>query len=376
MAKDSFNDFNLHKDILKGLYVYGFIEPSDIQTKGITAICSKKDCLIQSQSGTGKTATYLLSIFNNIIDKKNLAAIIIVPTRELAEQVYKVATSLSQFTTISINMCIGGIRQEYNKLKTSNLIIGTIGRLYHMIELKKISLNNLSMIIIDEADNLINYQMDDKLKYILTNSPEDVQLVLISATINAPIFDIIKEIMVEPIKILLKKSDIPVELIDQFYIDVGDEINKYDVLIDLYNIISTTQVIIFCNTIKKIEYLKQNLENNNFAISCIHSNNTYDERMNTINDFRQGKTRILLTSDLLSRGIDIPEVNLVICYDIPNDLDTYIHRIGRTGRYKKKGCSITLISNSNKNEMKIFDKLTSIYKIKIKPMPNDIQNYI
>jgi translation initiation factor 4A len=376
--KKSFESLNLNENLVKGIYLHGFTQPSLIQINGIESINTGKDCLLQSQSGTGKTATYLLGVLNRIeINSKN-QCIILTPTRELAEQVYEVAIKLSKMTKITIQKSVGGtdIRSLQNDLKTSNLIIGTLGRIHHMITDKIISMHSLRILVLDEADEILTDGITDKLNFIFEKIPSGIQSILISATLNTNVFAVSKKILHDPIKILLKNSEVAVELISQFYIEVDTEDLKFDTIMDLYGITSTAQTIIFCNTIRKVEWLKENLEKNNFTITCIHSKMNQQERDSIVKEFREGKTRLLLTTDLLSRGIDIPDVNLVVNYDLPANKETYIHRIGRCGRFGKKGVSISLVKVDDQFDIKNLQRMKQIYKINIKEMPNDIEKYL
>lgn len=374
----NFEGLNLNEDLIKGIYLHGFTQPSPIQIKGIESINTGKDCLLQSQSGTGKTATYLLGVLNRIEKNNKNQCIILTPTRELADQVYTVATELSKKTTITIEKCIGGTNIQGSKaeLKTANLIIGTLGRIYHMITDKVISLHSLKILVLDEADEILTDGINDKLNFIFEKIPSGIQSILISATLNTNVFTVSKKLLHDPIKILLKNSEVAVELISQFYIEVDTEDLKFDTLLDLYGITSTSQTIIFCNTIRKVDWLKENLEKNNFTITCIHSKMVQAERETIVKNFRDGKTRILLTTDLLSRGIDIPDVNLVVNYDLPPNKETYIHRIGRCGRFGKKGVSISMVKVDDQSDIKNLQKMKQIYKIDIKEMPEDIDKYL
>jgi superfamily II DNA/RNA helicase len=373
---DNFDNLNLNEDILKSVYLYGFKAPSKIQIKGIESINTGKDCILQSQSGTGKTATYLLGVINNL--DINKISIIITPTRELAEQVFNVATNLSKYTKYNIIKAIGGtnINELRANIGKANLIIGTLGRIYHMIIEKRININKLKIIVLDEVDEQLTNGINEKLKLIFTSIPINIQIILISATMSMNVFNFSKEYMFEPIKILLKNNEVMLDLISQFYLDVEVEENKFDTLIDLYNIISTSQTIIFCNTINKIEWLEQNLKSNNFTASTIHSNMEQNMRDIIIKDFREGNIRILITTDLLSRGIDISDVNMVINYDIPINKECYVHRIGRTGRFNKKGVAITLVKMQDNSDVKTYNRLKHYYKIDIKEMPPDINIYL
>jgi superfamily II DNA/RNA helicase len=377
----SFEGLNLNEMLIKGVYLYGFTQPSSIQIKGIESINTGKDCLLQSQSGTGKTATYLLGVLNRIEDNDKTQAIILAPTRELCNQIYDVAVGLTQKTKIKIQKSVGGtnIGETKQSLRSANVIIGTLGRLHHMIMEKTIHLHSLKILVMDEADDLLTDGITDKLSYILQKVPTGIQSILISATMNPNVFNESKKILHDPLKVLLKNSEVVVDLISQFYLDVESEELKFETLLDLYNLLSTSQVIIFCNTVKKVDWLKENLEKQNFTITCIHSKMTQQERDNIIKEFRDGKTRLLLTTDLLSRGIDIPQVNLVVNYDLPeggNAKETYIHRIGRCGRFGKKGVSISMVKSEDQSDIKTLQKMKQIFKMDIKEMPDDIEKYL
>ena len=300
------------------------------------------------------------------------------PTRELATQVFDVANKLSKYTNYKITKCTGGtdINQNRNELKTASVVIGTIGRIYHMINEKKINIHKIKFIVLDEADDMLSDGISDNLKDTFEKAPSGIQVILISATISPNVFYASKQFMHDPIKILLKNNEVIVNLISQFYLDIETEEEKFDTLLDLYNLVSTSQAIIFCNTIRKVEWLEQNLKQSNFPITVIHSNMTQAERDITVKDFRDGKTRLLLTTDLLSRGIDIPQVNMVINYDLPPNKETYVHRIGRCGRFDKKGVAITMVIMNDPTDVKTFNKMKHFYKIDIKEMPESIENFL
>jgi ATP-dependent RNA helicase len=370
----NFDTMNIKPDILKGLYLYGFKKPSDIQIRGITNINTGRDCIIQSQSGTGKTATYLLGIINNI-DEATGRALIITPTRELAKQVYDVATSICKYSNIKISLCVGGTEiTSYH----DNIIIGTVGRILHMTTIKKLDITKLTVLVIDEADNMLNENENDNhdLEHIMKIIPVKCQKILISATLTHHVFQFTDRIMTDPAKILLKNINVAVDIISQFYVDVEVEENKFEVLIDLYNLISTTQAIIFCNTISKVMWLAENLGSKNFPITTIHGKMSQTERNDIVQEFRDGKTRLLLTTDLLARGIDVPQVNLVVCYDLPPDKETYIHRIGRCGRFGKKGVSISFIKMTDPYDTKLLGRMKHSYKIDINEIPDNIDTYL
>lgn len=371
-----FSNLGIKDELLKGLFVYGFKNPSPIQVKGIKAINTGNDCILQSQSGTGKTGTYLLGIMNNInINEKSL---IISPTRELAKQIFNVAQEIAKYSKLNVGIFIGGtnIVDDIKNIKECNIIIGTIGRINHLFQKKKFMYNSVKIFVCDEADNIFDNNTNKDIYKIISSINTKTQKILISATLNNYVFSISEKFLDNPVKILLKKSEIAVDLISQFYIDTEVEEYKFDVFLDLYNIISTTQAIIFCNTIRTVEWLSKELIDKNFAITAIHSKMSQDDRNIIVSDFRDGKTRLLLTTDLLARGIDVPQVNLVINYDLPINKETYIHRIGRCGRFGKKGVSISMVKMNDSNEVKILNRMKNYYNININELPEDIETYI
>jgi superfamily II DNA/RNA helicase len=245
-----------------------------------------------------------------------------------------------------------------------------------MIKEKRLNIHFIKLLALDEVDEMFSDGINDKIDFIFDKCPVGIQCIMISATMSPNVFSISKKFMHEPIKVLLKNSEVAVDLISQYYLNVEREELKFETLMDLYSLISTYQAIIFCNTIRKVDYLRENLINNNFEITCIHGKMDQNERNSVIQDFREGKTRILLTTDLLSRGIDIPQVNLVINYDLPESKETYIHRIGRCGRFDKKGIAITMIKMEDPSDVKIFNKMKHFYRMNIEELPDNIDKLL
>ncbi|VVU95083.1 DEAD/DEAH box helicase [seawater metagenome] len=375
-----FEDLNLSDDLLKGVYAYGFEKPSEIQKKGIQAIQSGRDCIVQAQSGTGKTATFLLGGLS-IIDtsKKCCQVLVACPTRELATQIYNVLDNISKYTGITKTFCIGGtsMNKSLSDIKKgAQIIIGTPGRIYHMIEDNHLDLEHLKAMVMDEADDMLSLGFTEKIYDILKSLPEEVQVCLLSATMPRQVFDVTKNFMRNPFKILLKKDQLTLEGIKQFYIDTEVEEFKFDILLDLYSIINASQAIIYCNTIRKVDWLAKNLLEKDFPIAYIHGKLSQEERNGVVKDFRMGKTRLLLTTDLLARGIDIQQVSLVINYDLPSNKDNYIHRIGRSGRFGRKGVAINLVKMSDEGEMRLFTGIKRYFHTEIEEMPEEISMYL
>lgn len=374
----NFESLNLNENLLKGVYSYGFKSPSPIQINGINLILKNKDCIIQSNSGTGKTATYLLGVLNKLVNNNTCNGIIITPTRELALQVYTVASELSKYSNYKIIKCIGGtdIKENIINLKNCNLVIGTLGRIHHLINNNYLKTNNVKFIILDEVDDLVATSINQDIIYIFSKISKESQKILISATITVNVFNLSKKYLIDPATILLTNNEMVVNLISQFYIEISDEEQKYETLLDLYNLVSTSQAIIFCNTIETVLLLEKKLTDDNFSITTIHSNMSQIDRNKVMDNFRTGNTRILLTSDLLSRGIDIPTVNMVINYELPYKVETYLHRIGRCGRFDKKGIAINIIKSNDNYANKIIYKLNNEYNMNISNLPVDLEPYL
>ena len=375
---DSFEhpDLNLRDEILNGIYSYGFEKPSQIQRVAIKPIIDKEDIVIQSHSGTGKTATFIIGLLNHINENlKEPQAIIISNTRELADQTFKVCNSLSHFTKIKSNLCIGGDMQfkYYSDSLKDHIIIGTPGRISDLINKNIINTSNIKIIVVDEADDVLSNSFIKQVKKIFTKLPEETQVVLISATIPnemSALFDVI----LKPnfITILVKDNELTLDGIKQYYINI-DEQSKIEALMDLYKFISIGQAIVYCNKKYKADELKQLLENNNYSVSILHGDMIQKEREGIMDEFRKGKTRILITTDILSRGIDVQQVSLVINYDMPKYPQTYIHRIGRSGRYGRKGSAINFVTKKEKN---ILNFIRKIYNTEIIPLPNNVSELL
>ncbi len=377
---NGFEDLELSDNLLKGIFAYGFEKPSDIQKKGIQAIKLKRDCIIQAQSGTGKTATFLLGSLSLIdVEEKYCQSLVISPTRELATQIYNVLKQISKYTNISNASCIGGTSMKksiYDIKKGAQIVVGTPGRIFHMIEDNCLDVSKLKIIVMDEADDILSLGFTEKIYDILKSLPDNVQVCLLSATMPRQVFEVTRNFMRDPIKILLKKDQLTLEGIKQFYIDTELEDYKFDALLDLYSIINASQAIIYCNTIRKVDWLAKNLLEKDFPIAYIHGKLSQEERNNVVRDFRIGKTRLLLTTDLLARGIDIQQVSLVINYDLPSNKDNYIHRIGRSGRFGRKGVAINLVKMNDEGEIKTFENLKKYFHTDIEEMPENISKYL
>ena len=357
---ESFDDLDIKDNLLRGIYGNGYETPSAIQQKAIKPIIDGCDIIAQAQSGTGKTATFSIGLLHKIDEtKKETQAIILAHTRELALQIESVIKKLSEYMNVSINLSVGGttVRNNIDELlKNPQIVIGTPGRVLDMINKKALDTRDLKIMILDEADEMLSKIFSNQIYDIFRFLPNNIQVGLFSATMTPDFFRISKCFMRNPVKILVKDEDLTLEGIKQFYINLEHNEFKYETLCDLYDLCSVSQTIIYCNSRTMVEELYRRLCEDNFSCVCMHGELSQDERNKIMSEFRNGTSRILISTDLLSRGIDIQQVSLVINYDIPNNIESYIHRIGRSGRYGRKGTSINFLTRYDIKKMKDIEE--------------------
>ena len=374
----TFDDIGLKDSILRGIYGYGFENPSPIQKLAIKPMIEGRDMITQSHSGTGKTGTFIIGILSNVDEKiDETQAIVVAPTRELANQIYEVYQNLSRYTKITGCLCIGGTlqnRYNYNKKNTEHIIIGTPGRVSDLINRGIIRSECIKMVVIDEADDVLSSSFKKQNEKIFTSVPKTAQICLFSATIPDEMFGLTEKLLNKPLKILVKEEELTLEGIKQYYVYIGSNDRfKFDTMCDLYNRISVGQTMIYCNKRYVVEELSDKFKSLNFSVSQIHGEMRQKERQSVMKDFRSGNSRILISTDVLSRGIDVQQVSLVINYDVPRDTDTYLHRIGRSGRYGRKGVAINLITDRDTTKIR---NIESVYKIKVEELPSNVEDII
>ena len=371
---DNFDDMNLKMPLLRGIYKYGFEKPSSIQQKAIVPMSQfDKDIIIQAQSGTGKTATFSIGTLQKInLENKNCQTIILSPTRELADQTYNVCSSLADCMKVKISLTIGGtqVSQNISEIESGcHIVIGTPGRTYDMIKREVIKNQHVKMLVIDEADEMLSYGFQEQIHDILVALPKETQIVLVSATMPQEVLELTKKFMNEPTKILVKQEELTLEGISQYLINCQQEQWKLDVLMDIYKAVAISQCVIFCNSKKKVEYVSTQMTEKKFPVESIHGDMDSKERSKVMGRFRNGAARVLITTDLLARGIDVQQVSLVINYDVPTNKENYIHRIGRSGRYGRKGVAINFITTNDSQQL---NEIKSFYSTDIEEMPNNI----
>jgi len=391
----NFDDMALKEPLLRAIFAYGFEKPSLIQRSAVPSMVSGKDIIAQAQSGTGKTAAFTISTLQRLnYDLKNMQAIFLSPTKELAEQTYNVVNKLGVFkdksgddTAIKTILAIGGRDRKKNidDLKDgAQIMIGTPGRvldlLTTMAKINESFHKNIRVFVLDEADEMLKRGFHDQIVGILSDDektgkpglPNEMQVALFSATLPNEALDIAKRFMTDPITIVLKKEEVSLSGITNYYIPVKKEEYKYDTLKDILQSIAITKCIVFCNSKQKATWLHTGLttpEEGDKAITnvgIIHSDMELDEREKAMNLFKSGAVNLLISTDLLARGIDVKGISLVINYDLPTNPENYMHRVGRSGRYGSKGMAINFVTD---NDGKYIDDIKTAYKVVITEMP-------
>jgi translation initiation factor 4A len=378
-----------YENILRGVYDYGFTEISKVQSKSLQPIIDNVNTIVQSPAGTGKTGAYLIAGLTKIeVAHKYPQLLIIGDTRELANQIYEVSKHIAVHMGINICLCVGGSNsmQNLEQARTSHLLIGTTGRLNDLIarDLRKHSktklLDRLKLVVFDEADKLLDGNFVEDTYTVIKNILPSCQICLFSATYSRRILEMTPKFMPNAVKIDIKKDNLSVDLIKNYYVDVEYNEYKYDVIVDIYQRISICQAIIFVNSIKTANELENRLTADGHSVGLIHAELEDKDRIDTLKKFRLGCKRILVATDIIARGIDIQSVGLVVNYDVPAKPDSYVHRVGRGGRSHKTdkpGVAITMVTNQEV-DFKRMSNITRIFKVKFISLPalENVNDYL
>jgi ATP-dependent RNA helicase len=373
----NFDAMGLKEDLLRGIYAYGFEKPSAIQQRAIEPILKGRDVIAQSQSGTGKTTIFCVGILQTINTKsKDTQALALSPTRELAVQTRNVMLAFGEYLNVRCHACIGGksIPEDIRTLQAGvHVVSGTPGRVFDMIKRRVLTTKAIKMLVIDEADEMLSRGFKEQLYDIYRYLPPKTQIVLISATMPHDVLEITTKFMNDPVRILVKRDELTLEGIKQFFVAVEKEDWKFDTLCDLYDILTITQAVIFCNTKVKVDWLTGKMREANFTVSSMHGDMPQKERDSIMGDFRAGKSRVLIATDVWGRGLDVQQVSLVINYDLPNSRELYIHRIGRSGRFGRKGVAINFVKD---DDIRILRDIEQFYGTQIDEMPMNVADLI
>uniref|UniRef100_A0A6C0ENL9 RNA helicase n=1 Tax=viral metagenome TaxID=1070528 RepID=A0A6C0ENL9_9ZZZZ len=375
---------NLRPALLRGIYAFGFEKPSPIQKKGLIPLVQpghkgkRRDIIAQAQSGTGKTACFgvgSLQIINHELEATQV--LILAPTHELASQIKGVITDIGRFEKVKVQLLVGGTSVDADRAQLDeeppHIIVGTPGRVHDMIRRKYLKTEKIDLIILDEADEMLSAGFKDQIYKIFQYMHNDIQIGLFSATVPETLEQLTERFMRNPIKILVKAEQLTLQGIAQYYIRLDSDEHKYSTIKDLFEGLTISQAIIYCNSTRRVDDLEEAMVQDNFPVKKIHGKMDESERKEVHKDFKNGGCRVLITSDLFARGIDIQQVSVVINFDVPKSEHTYLHRIGRSGRWGRKGIAINFVTRHDGAKLKHFEEF---YNTQISEMPGDWSKHL
>jgi len=375
---------NLRPALLRGIYAFGFEKPSPIQKKGLIPLVQpghkgkRRDIIAQAQSGTGKTACFgvgSLQIINHELEATQV--LILAPTHELASQIKGVITDIGRFEKVKVQLLVGGTSVDADRTKLDeeppHIVVGTPGRVHDMIRRKYLKTEKIDLIVLDEADEMLSAGFKDQIYKIFQYMHNDIQIGLFSATVPETLEQLTTRFMRNPIKILVKADMLTLQGIAQYYIRLDSDEHKYATIKDLFEGLTISQAIIYCNSTRRVDDLEEAMVQDNFPVKKIHGKMDESERKEVHKDFKNGGCRVLITSDLFARGIDIQQVSVVINFDVPKSEHTYLHRIGRSGRWGRKGIAINFVTRHDGAKLKHFEEY---YNTQISEMPGDWSKHL
>lgn len=377
VAIKNFDELEISSNLLRGIFGYGFETPSPIQSTAILPMIEKRNLIAQAQSGTGKTGAFTIGSLSLInLEKKQTQVLILSPTRELATQSAEVATKIgAMMPDLHIKTIIGGtaIRDDARELQNTvpHVVVGCPGRVQDMIRRRYIDLSALQLIVLDEADEMLSVGFEEQVYHIFQALPESAQVALFSATLPPNILRLSEKFMRDPVNISVAPEKLSLDGIKQSYVLLEGDQQKYDTLKDLYQNISMAQCIIYCNTVGRVEQLYEAMTNDSFPCCCIHGKQEKADRDRAFQAFKSGESRVLISSDITARGIDVQQVNMVINFDVPSNMQTYLHRIGRSGRWGRKGTAINL---ATKRDKFVLEDLEGYYCCQIGELTEELLN--
>ncbi|EAT81633.2 hypothetical protein SNOG_11134 [Parastagonospora nodorum SN15] len=348
----TFEAMHLKENLLRGIYAYGYESPSAVQSRAIVQVCKGRDTIAQAQSGTGKTATFSISILQSVI------------------------MGLGDYMNVQCHACIGGtnVGEDIRKLDYGQHVVsGTPGRVADMIRRRNLRTRNIKMLVLDEADELLNRGFREQIYDVYRYLPPATQVVVVSATLPYDVLEMTTKFMTDPVRILVKRDELTLEGLKQYFIAIEKEEWKFDTLCDLYDTLTITQAVIFCNTRRKVDWLTDKMREANFTVSSMHGDMPQRERDSIMQDFRQANSRVLISTDVWARGIDVQQVSLVINYDLPSNRENYIHRIGRSGRFGRKGVAINFVTQE---DVRILRDIELYYSTQIDEMPMNVADLL
>lgn len=375
---NTFDEMSIPDNLLRGIYAHGFERPSEIQKRAIVPLRDGNDLIAQAQSGTGKTGTFCIGALCRIDTTIMRPQIIVLcPTRELAQQIEKVASAIGSYMGLKVYSATGGtpIRDDLRAMeKGVHFVVGTPGRVYDLMNRGALNRKEIRVLILDEADQMLEARFKEQIMCILElGFPAQTQVGLFSATMPEEVIEVANKLLQNPTRILIPPEEVTLDGISQYKVTLQRDDFKFEVLCDIYKQLNINQALIYCNKRQRAEWLAEKMSAEGFPLTCIHGEMDVDDRRKRMQGFRSGDVRVLISTDLLARGIDVQQVSLVINFELPPQRENYIHRIGRSGRFGRKGCAINLIGP---DELRPMKELEDFYQTKVEELPNDLANLI
>ena len=375
----SWESLNLNEDLSRGIYRFGFEKPTPIQEKAIPAIIEGRDVIGQGQSGTGKTGSFTIGALHKIdLTSRTTQVLMLAPTFELVKQISSVVSALgSAMDGLVVKTLVGGtsVNDDTNDLRNNcpHVVVGTAGRVYDMIRRRALLTDGIKIFVLDEADEMLSKGFKEQMYDIFKYLNDNVQVALFSATMPEEMLTLSEKFMRDPVKIVMKTEELTLECIQQYYVAMNDDQSKYDALKDLFSFLQLSQCIIYVSTVKRVEDLYNTMITDGFPVCCIHSSMDKTERDKSLQSFRKGTFRVMVSSGVTARGIDVQQVSTVINFDMTRSYETYLHAIGRSGRFGRKGLAINFVT---KHDIDFMRRLEKHYNITISELPADIEKLI
>jgi len=369
----TFDEMGLPDDLLRGIYGHGFERPSQIQSRAIVPIVQGRDLIAQAQSGTGKTGTFVIGSLAHLDQAvKKPQVLILVHVRELAQQIAKVAVAIGSAMKVKVLCAVGGnsLRDDIRALEEgAQFIVGTPGRIFDLVNRNVLDRGEIRVLIMDEADQMLEDLFYKQVMCILEKGfPTTTKVALFSATMPEKVVEVANKILNDPVRILIPPTAVRLEGIQQFYINLDREDHKFECICDLYKHLNITQAVIFCNKRQKAEMLAEKMGAQGYPITCLHGELEKGERARRMEQFIKGTTRVMIATDIIARGIDVQQISLVINYELPTNTENYVHRIGRAGRYGRKGTTINLLLPEEEGAM---TEISELYGMVLERFPED-----
>jgi len=368
----------LKEGLVRGIYMAGYQKPSAVQQRALVPIRAGRDVIAQAQSGTGKSTLIAIALcqLSDPAVSRDPQCICLSPTRELALQTAGQVSQLGEHLSLSSHAAVGGrnLGEDLRRLEAGvQAVSGTPGRVYDLIQRRALRTSAVRLLVLDEADEMLREGFKEQIYDVYRLLPAEAQVVLVSATLPREVLDLTDQFMTDPVRVLVKRDELTLEGIRQFFVAVEKEEWKFDTLCDLYDTLTITQAVVFCNARKKVDWLAEKLRASNFTVSAVHGEMPQAEREAITGDFRSGKSRVLVTTDVWARGIDVAHVSLVINYDLPGNREAYLHRIGRSGRFGKRGVAISFVRTEDVAALRDIEQY---YATQIDEMPMNVQDLL